>query len=130
MTNIVTAEQHEQIDVYNECDHVEPDEDETFTECDETDVPHASCWDQLVKCKDFTRFDEAQRAFEARHTWGAGIDGDSVRLCYDKPMGTYCEECSHDSGDWTNHHDSCADCGADIEDGQCEQHCDEPEADE
>lgn len=129
MTNIVTADQHEQIDVFGECEHVDPDEDETFVECDEAATSHASCFGQLVQCADYARFDAAQAAFQDRHTWGAGIGGDSVRLCYDKPMGTYCEDCSHDCGDWVHHRDSCADCGADIEGGQCEQRCQDEEGD-
>lgn len=97
--------EHTMIDTWGECNHASPDNDDgtRFPECKDTPVPHEPCWDQRVKCRHYTEYSEALDEYEALHDSGEGIDGDHVTLCYEKPMGRYCKECSYEQGDWTGH---------------------------
>jgi hypothetical protein len=95
---------HEDIQVYGECSHVNPDDDDKYWDCDEDPVrPHSSCWNQLVKCRNTHEYEAAMEWWEANHPGGEGLNGDSVQLCYEKPMGTFCRECSENAYDWVPH---------------------------
>lgn len=60
-------------------------------------------------------------AYEDDHPYGAGISEWEGRICYRTAMGTYCEECSQDQGDWFAHIPYCDDCGYPSEDdGTCQ----------
>lgn len=69
---------------------------------------------------------DAYADYDKNHPHGEGVNGWEGRICYLTVLGTYCEECSDDQGDWFDHIPYCDECGyTREEDGTCQ--C-EPEA--
>lgn len=66
--------------------------------------------------------DEESEAYEqwaSDHPEGEGLDS-CVQICELSPIGIFCQDCSHDQGDWTPHLTYCDDCGYPKEDdGGC-----------
>jgi len=59
--------------------------------------------------------------WDEKHPWGEGVSGWEGRICNATIVGTYCEECSDDQGDWFQHMPICLDCEYALEDdGTCQ----------
>lgn len=50
--------------------------------------------------------DETSEAYELSaedHPQGCSANEDTVRICERTQIGSYCEDCSHDQGEWSEH---------------------------
>src|SRR5690349_12805989 len=68
--------------------------------------------------------DETSEAYDAwleDHPYGESANQYDVQVCHRTCIGTYCEECSHEQGDWFKHMPICLDCEYVLEtDGTCQ----------
>jgi hypothetical protein len=71
--------------------------------------------------------EEAYDAWRDDHPTGVTANGDTLQICHRTELGTYCEECSHNNGDWIQHLTYCDECEYPLEDdGTCQ--CEPEEA--